>query len=699
MQYTTKNSRKDLANALHRLLKPSSIAVVGASNTPKKPGYNLIQALTHFSGDVYPINPGTDQEIQGFKTYPNLSAVGKPIDLVIFSVPAKFVLEILENASDISIGGCMIVTSGFSEVGTEGEGLQERLKTLCTERGIRVIGPNTAGFMDPSRKLYASFVPELDSLDAGNVGVVSQSGAMNMVLSFLAKQAGLGVSLAIGLGNMMDVAHADLVSYLAEDDTTDVIIIYAEGISRGRDLYEAIKLAVPKKPVVVLMVGKADIAEFAASHTGNMIGSYSLKKSVLEQAGAIIVESEAEAIDAAIVFSKQRLAPNEAPGIGVITGQAGPGMIITDKLKDHNLSVPELTEKSIRHIGSLLPPLTYIKNPVDTGRPSATFDDILHTVCEDERIDAVVTFLLEEADAIDPVEVFKEAQKSTQSPMIFGTVGINAERIQRTTTTLLNQGIPAFPSPVRAANAAIMLGLDAKRQAALLRMPEKSAGADSFERVNANSPMDEAASKSFIASYGFSSPSRCVCKTRKATENAFRMLTAPVVVKVLDTSIQHKTEVGGVHINIRTRAELSDALDVIDRIEGDNSQRSYLVEEMAGPAIEMIMGATNNKCFGPVIMLGMGGTAAEAIGDIVTRAAPITRLEALEMIAQLRCSELLDGWRGEEPADKDSLADCLVNLGVLISRNFEISELDLNPVRVYPEGVLVLDALIQFHQK
>lgn len=674
---------------LERMFKPQTVAVVGASNSPQKPGHNIVQSLSGFPGEVFPVNP-RDKEICGIKAYSSLNDIGKAVDLVVFAIPAKFVVQTLRDA-EIDIGGCLIVTGGFNEIGEEGSSRQEELRQLCEQRGIRVIGPNTAGLMNPAHELFATFVTGTDALKPGSVGIVSQSGAINMVFSFVAHHSNLGISLAVGLGNMVDVSHDHVVSYLADDEQTDVILLYAEGIARGRELFDAVRRATEMKPVVALLVGKTDVAEFAASHTGNLIGSYALKKSALEQAGAVVVDTVMEAIDAAEVLSRHRLPPNPAPGIAVVTAQAGPGMLMMDVLGENGVDVPKLSANTVENIRKLLPPLTYIENPVDTGRPSGTFADILRTVSEDDQVDALLTFALDEPDTIRPQQLLGEVKATTGVPILFGTVAIDAQDTAQIINEISALGIPAFDSPERLAKAAVAFANDAKGRVTTT----VAAPANTPVLPEPSSPVDEMQAKEFLRDLGFVVPDAHACHDHDQARQALEELPKPIVVKVLDAGITHKTDVGGVHLDIATDSQLQDALTAIDQIGGDSSNRRYLLEEMAPPGVDLILGARNDDVFGPVVLVGMGGIAAEAVHDVVMRLAPITPYEAREMISELQCADLLDGWRGTEPVDKDALVENLVNLGLLINTNRWISEMDLNPVRVNACGAIVLDAFIE----
>ncbi len=676
------------SHSLDKLFNPQSIAIVGASASPAKAGYQMLNAIRDFKGGIYPINPKAE-ELLGHRAYPSLKSVGQPIDLAILTLPAALCFAATLDAVEAGVGAIMIISGGFAETGEQGQQLQNGILQLCRDNNIRLLGPNTSGFALPAEGLAISFAPGMDVLRPGPVAVISQSGAINLTMTALAAEHNLGVRLAVGIGNGQDVSSASLIDYLADDPETKLIACYLEGVSNGRQLFDAVAKATHSKPVVIFTVGKADVGEFAASHTGNLIGSFQLKKSALEQAGAVVVESTNEMMDAAKLLSAVRLEPNADPGIALLTGQAGPGMIISDYLRWHGVSMPELDTASVERIGKLLPPMTYFKNPVDTGRPGETFGPVLQAVADDPNIDAILAFALHEPAAIEPTKLFSENRQGISQPLIFGTAGI-PESITPTVSALDEMGIPAFTSPDRAARATWALAMDAR--AAHRRLSAPATG-----EVRADMPvagaLDEAQGKALLVKLGIGVPESAVCTNSAEAQAAFERLPKPLVVKVLAAEILHKTEVGGVHVNIDTQQKLHGALDAIDGIEVAGDTR-YLIEPMAPAGLEIIVGGTNDVSFGPTILVGLGGTAAEALEDVAIRVAPLSENDAMEMLDELRGKALFEGWRGAPALDKQALAKALVNLGNFLYRHPEIREIDLNPVRVYADGLLALDALI-----
>lgn len=673
---------------LRRLLSPASVAVVGASASADKAGHQALLALSRFAGDVCPINPKS-QEILGKKAYPSLRALGRPVDLVLFAVPARGCVEAMREAIECEAGGGLIVSGGFAESGDEGAAIQAELRALCAGSTFRLLGPNTAGFVNQTASLTACFVAGASRLPTGHVSVIAQSAGVNLTLSFLLAKLGFGVSVAVGLGNAVDVEAADVLSFLAEHEGTRAIALHLEGVQHGRLLYETLRLVTAKKPVVVLTVGREDVAEFARSHTGNLLGSYALRVAALRQAGAVVVESTEDLAAAAAALSLGRLPAKLMPGVGVLTAQAGPGLLLLDQLKARRVAVPSLTAKTVARIARALPPLTYQKNPVDTGRPGPSFAEVLQALGEDEHIDAVAAFVLDEPAAFAPAEVLPALAQRIGKPILFGTAGL-PDDMAASSATLRENGIFVAGSPESLARATVALVEDASLRARLARA---EAAPDFGDDLALPASRDEQGAKELLRALGVPVPRGFACNSHAEALRAFGALVKPVALKILSAEIQHKTEVGGVRLNIVDEAGLKLALSRLDCIPLESARR-YLIEEMAPPGVEVIVGAVRDPSFGPSVILGAGGILAEALQDTTSRLAPLTLDEAEEMIEELRVAAIFDGFRGGPALDKRALAHAIVALGQVLCRHGELSTFEINPLRVYPEGVLALDALL-----
>lgn len=677
-------------SSLSRLFAPRSIAVVGASAQPAKAGYQMLKSLGGFPGRLYPINPKAE-EILGHRAYPALAALPEPVDLAVLVIPAEAAIAAVREAGACSAGAAILVSGGFADLGAKGQALQDELVAAAREGDLRLLGPNTSGFIAPGRLVCATFAPGAEEIAAGDIAIVCQSGGVNIALSFLAHRERLGLSLAVGLGNAADVGAADVIEYLAGDPQTTAIALHLEGIDHGRRLFAAIRAASAVKPVVALPVGRTDIAAFARSHTGKLMGSYALTRAMLVQAGAVVVDSTGELIDAAHALARVRLRPIRRAGVGIVTGQAGPGLMMSDTLNAAQVSVPPLAEPTMVRIAALLPPLTYIQNPVDTGRPSASFGNVLAAVAGDRAIDALLVYALHEPEALDAPRVIGEARRTLAQPIVFGTGAAPAGAWQ-TMATLEAAGVPCFTAPDRAARAMRALVDDASGQA---RMTSEHPTRPQPARPLGPAPLDEAEAKALLAASGFTIPVHRVARTHAEAHAAFKALHHPVAVKALDRAILHKTEVGGVHLHIATEDVLTGALRQIDAIPGASQGRQYLIEEMAPPGVDLILGARHDPSFGPTVLVGLGGTAAEAFADVAMRLAPPSLADAEEMLDELQARRLLDDWRGAPRVDRLRLAQAIQALGRLIAGHPEIAEFDINPLRATADGrLLVLDALI-----
>ncbi len=669
------------SGALARLFDPASIAVVGASSSEDKAGFQILKALEAFDGTVYPINP-RGGEILGRRVLTRLSEVPGPVDLVALVLPARHSVAVIEEAAAIGAGAAFLVSGGFGETGADGAGLQAKVLAACRAGNVRLLGPNTSGFLRPARGLACTFLPAAVEIGPGPIGIIAQSGGINLTLALMAHAEGLGISLAAGLGNAADVGAAEAIGYLAEDSQTRAIVLHLEGVADGRALFEAVAAATAVKPVIALPVGKTDLGRFARSHTGTLMGSHALTRSALVQAGAVVVDGLADALDAAHALSLVRLAPDRDPGIGILTAQAGPGLLMTDTLNAAGLRIPDLATATVKRIAAHLPPLTYMGNPVDTGRPGEGFGEVLRLVAGDPAIDAVLCYALIEDATLDPVSAFTAARKDRARPMVFGTSGV-PERIAAVIGGLRAAGIPALAAPDRAARAMRAVAEDARARARARPAP-----ADGIDVPPPGSgPLDEDAAKTLIARCGIAVPKRRACIGRSEALAAFRALGKPVVAKVLDPRITHKTEAGGVHLGIETEDALVRALDAI-------AGERYLIEEMAPPGLELIIGARNDPSFGPTVLLGLGGTAAEAMGDAAIRLAPLGEDDVEEMIGSLAGRALFGPWRGAAAPDRAAIVGAVLAVAALIAARPEIVELDLNPVRAYPDGLIALDALV-----
>lgn len=676
-------------SGLDALFAPRSVAVIGASAASSKAGGAVMASLASFGGPVYPVNPGRPT-IGGRTAAPSVTAIGEPVDLAVLVVPADVVPGALSECAAAGVRAAVVCAGGFAESARgarrDGAVLQERALAAAAGSGMRLLGPNTSGFMHPRIGLCANFVPAAGALAPGGVSIVAQSGGVNLAACFMAAGEGLGIGLGVGLGNAADVGFADVLDWLAHHEETRAIGLHIEGVVAGVALCAAIRSVVPDTPVVALKVGRSDVSDFARSHTGALLGDHRVAQAALADAGAVVVQDLGDMIDALHALSRRRLGPLAHPGVGVVTAQAGPGLLIADTLGSAGVAVPELAPHTVAHLSRLLPPLTWIANPVDTGRPSPEFGAVLAVVTEDESVDALVVYALDEPDALDPCAAL--GALGSEVPVVFGTGG-PADVVAESRRALSVVGVPLIAAPERAARAAVALCIDAESRHRLARaevVPPRLAG------LVKGGVLDEHQAKVILEQAGLRTPRRVACATRDEARAALATLGAPVVVKVLDASVLHKTEVGGVQVGVHDQPALEEALEAIDAIE-PRVPRRYLVEEQAPAGTDLIVGGTRDPTWGPVLLVGVGGVDVELHAPGVLAVAPLDAGSADAVVDALP-GALLAGHRGAPPLDRPALASALRSLSQLLTDNPAIREFDVNPLRLTGMGPLALDALI-----
>ena len=667
---------------LSALFAPRGIAVVGASRDQRKLGATLARSLSGFAargGHLALVN-SRDETM-----HPSLAAAAEagPLDLAMICVPAAACPAVLDDAARAGAGAAVICGGGFAEAGGRGIGYQAALAEVVTTSGIRLLGPNTSGFLAPHAGVTASFVPGAAQVRPGRVAVVAASGGVNHALAFLLTEAGHGISLAVGIGNAVDVSAPDILDDLTADPHTSAVALHVESVADGPRLVDAVRRLSTRKPVVALVVGRHDIGAFAASHTGALATSWRTTRAALAQAGAVLVHDERELVDAVGALSTTRARPNPDPGVGVVTAQAGPGLLLLDDLRGRRARVPELTRETQDTLATLLPPLTYQANPVDTGRPGPELARVFHAVAADPRVDLVAAYALHEPDAVDLVAATRTG-RVPDVPVVLGLGGIGDD-VTAVRRALLEAGIAVAAEPRGVAAAVGALLADARVQSRLAptgvaeEVPTGVAGAH-----------DEDQAKALLDRIAITTPARRTCADRAQACAAFAELGGPVAVKILDADVLHKTDIGGVHLGITTPTELDEALEALDAVGATR----YLVEAMAPAGVDLVLGARRDPVFGPILLLGLGGTTAEALADVAIRLAPLTPEEAAEMPDELAGRALLDGWRGGPVLDPAELGRVAARLGDLLVANPDLDEIEINPLRLTSDGLIALDAVV-----
>jgi acyl-CoA synthetase (NDP forming) len=669
---------------LDALFAPRGIAVVGASADPTKLGSVMAATLREGTIPVARVNSRRPDEPAGL--HPTLAAAAAALpdvlDLVVSCVPASATAEVVEEAGAAGAGAVLVCAGGFAEIGGAGEIHQRALEDALARTDVRLLGPNTSGFFVPARALTASFVPGARTVQPGGVAVVATSGGVNHALTFGLAARGLGVRLGVGVGGAIDVTQADVLEHLAQDDEATAVALHVEAVDDGRALVDAIRAIVPRVPVVALVLGQADIGDFARSHTGALATSWRTTRAALAQAGAVVVDDDRDLLDAVSVLARHRLPARITPGFGVVTAQAGPGLLLADGARARDVALPELRERTVDALEQLLPPMTYLRNPVDTGRPSSGFGAVVRTVADDDQIDGVAVYALLEPDAFDLGAVLEELPH--ELPVVVGTAGAAAD-VAALRVAPAMRGRPIVGSAAELTLALRVWDADSRARARLetpgeavetapLRLPERA---------------DEDAVKRLLQPF-VRVPARAVCDELAHAHDALARF-GTVVVKLLDPAVVHKSDVGGVVVGVRTGEELEDAWNAI-RATG---ARQVLVEEQAPGGPELLLGLRRDPVFGPVVVLGLGGTTAEVLEQVAVGLAPLSRADARVLLGTLPGRRLFDGFRGGPTLQADRLVRLLVELSSAFAATHSAEELEINPLRVLPDGdVVALDAVL-----
>lgn len=700
-------------NSLNRFFYPTNIAVVGASDDPGKAGYQITSNLLGlgFAGEIYPVNP-QKANVLGRKCYPDLAAIPGPVDLIIITVPAFEVLPVMKTAAARGdVRAAVIIASGFAETKIpEREKLQHDVLAVASQAGIRVMGPNCVGVMNTQNHLDTTFAADIKQVP-GKISVISQSGALGAGLMMLASNqpVPLGFNKWAHVGNQADVNLLEVLRYYTQDEETKVIAMYMEGVNSGRDFLAVAKEITRTKPILALKVGRSDVGSgAAASHTGSLAGSDEIYEAAFRQVGIIRVDTIEDLLDSAKVLSTQPLPKGNR--LAVLTEAGGPGIIAVDELGlSPDVQMAEFTEATKQRLKDMLPPMALVDFAPGYVDMSAAANeqhhaDALACVLDDPGVDGVVlisvppTFLRPEELSRKVLDVLKGKNGKPVTVCIMG-----GEGVREANNMLERNHVPTFEVPDRAARALVRT---AQRAAYVHNLStDKTAevvGAvvqPEFAQAQAEGRhLLEPEAQAVMQRYGISFGAGGFVTSADEAVKCASAIAGPVVLKVVSPDILHKSDAGGVKLNLTGEAAVRKAYDEIlanaKRYNPNARIKGMLVSQQAKPGTEVIIGAKRDPQFGPVVMFGLGGIFVELFKDVVFRIAPITKAEALDMIKSINGYKLLTGYRGQTAVDVDALAEAIVKVGKLMLECPEVAEVDLNPLIVYEKGLLGLDARI-----
>jgi acetyl coenzyme A synthetase (ADP forming)-like protein len=698
---------------LNKLLKPESLAIIGASTQPGKIGYTVLNNLktSGYDGQIYPVNPSAT-EILGYKTYPTITDIPGSVDSAVVVVPAKMVSEVIDECGQKGVKGLIIITSGFSEVGRKD--LEDEIVEKAKRQGMRILGPNIVGYLSNSDKINASFAPFLPL--PGKASLVSQSGALLIAIDASSYIRGVGFDKLISIGNMSDVDFADCVTWLNHDPKTSCISLYIEGFKDGRRFIEAGKQA--NKPIIALKAGvSAHGAAAAASHTGSLAGAAKIYGAALQQSGVIQASDLDNLFDRTLALSLQP--PMKGDNLLIITNGGGVGVLATDSAEKCGIPLKFAPVELQTELKKYMPEFGSAKNPVDlTGMANIDwYFPAVKNALISKWVDGLAVLYCE-TSMTDPVEIAKAIHKAilesgvVDKPITVSFVG--GEKSLEAMRWLLQNGIPSYGAPDIAIDA-----LAALREYHRLRESisepfvqceildhEKALKIIQHARADGRDSLTEIEAKQLFAAYGLPVTKTILATTEEEAVTLAKQIGFPVVMKIVSPDILHKSDAGGVKVNIKDANAVSEAYKAIlsnaKAYKADAVIHGVAVQEMAPWGTEVILGSINDPTFGPTMMFGLGGIFVEVLKDVTFRVAPVTNNQASRMLGEIRGAPILAGVRGEAPRDKKVLADTICRYSnMIMDLADEISESDANPVLVYEEGkgAKVVDARIILKKK
>ncbi|HIP86909.1 MAG TPA: CoA-binding protein [Anaerolineales bacterium] len=682
---------------LEAFFRPSSVAVIGASRDPEKLGYAVLSNLKEggFKGTLYPINPKAD-EILGLKAYPSILDVPGPVDLAVLVIPYPFVPAVLEQCGQKGVPAVVVISAGFREAGREGLEREQELIEIARRYNIRLVGPNCLGVIDTATPLNATFAAGMPP--AGPMAFMSQSGALGTAVLDLALAGRIGFSRFVSLGNKADVDEIDLLEAWEDDPASRVILIYVEGLKDGQRFMEVARRVTRKKPVVAVKSGVTRAGSRAvSSHTGSLAGSEAAYRAAFRQAGVIRAGSMERLFDYARAFAYQPLPAGDR--VAIVTNAGGPGILATDALEHAGLRLARLKPETIESLTADLPSAASAANPVDVlGDALADrYEHALRLVLADPGVDAVIVIVTPQAmtQIEETAHIVGRIAQQTDKPILGCFMG--EARIAAGVEVLRRYGVPNYSFPERAAEALAAMVAYRKEQERPIYPPERfDVDRDAVRRVldkarsEGRVSIGDAEARVILEAYGFPVPPSRLAATPEEAIEAAEEMGYPVVLKVASPDILHKTDVGGVKLNLRSAEDVRDAFDLImyrsTRYVPDARIWGCLVQKMVPGGREVLIGMSRDPQFGPLVAFGLGGIYVEALKDVVFRVAPFSRQEAEEMIREIRSYPLLEGVRGEPPADHEAMVGALCRISQLVTDFPEIVELDINPLMVFNEG-------------
>ena len=684
---------------LEAIFRPRSVAIIGASSTPGKVGYVLANNLlkSGYSGEAYLVNIGGG-EILGHQAYKSITDIPNEVELAVLAIPAKFVLQTVEECGQKSVKALIIISAGFKETGKEGAELEKKLVETAKKYDMVIQGPNCLGALNTHVPYDLSFASTLPK--KGSIGFITQSGALGTaVLDWIIEEE-IGFGSIISLGNKADLDEVDFIEAMAEMPEIKVILLYLESIERGRKFLELTERVVKNKPIIVVKGGTSSAgAKAAGSHTGALVGSFLAYQKAFDKAGIILTDSIEDLFNYAIAFTEQSLPDDE--GIAIVTNAGGPGILSTDLIEKLGLEMAKLSDGTRRKLKDSLPEAAATGNPVDILGDALPerYSVAIENVLIDENVHALEVLLTPQAmtDSLSTAKfVYELSRKYKSKPVV--SVFMGGGWVSDAVEYLKDHGVPCFNFPEKGIKTLNALYQYSRH----LKLPELEPPVYSdidrakvkqvFNAVKKDGrkvlfPHEAVA---VVEAYGINAPSSKLAKSPEEAVNHADEIGYPVVMKIVSPDIMHKTDIGGVELNLSNAQMVRIAFNEIMRKSRKAQPLAKIygitVDKMVPRGREMIIGMSRDPQFGPMVMFGLGGIYVNFLKDVAFRLAPLNEREAQQMMEETRSYTLLKGVRGQAPADIDSLREAILRIGHLVWDFPELKDLDINPMLVYDEG-------------
>ena len=693
-----------MPSSLSPFFNARGVAVLGASTNPKKLSYGILENLltNGYQGDVYPVNPNA-ASILGKKAYASIADVPDPVELAVVVLPVTVIMETMREIGERGIKSVVIITGGFKELGPEGAEIEKSVKNLAENYGMRVVGPNCVGTIDVRTGLNSTFIKGVPP--AGPIAFISQSGAICGGVIDLIINSKIGFSHFASLGNEMDVTETDMLEYFAEDENVKVIAMYVEGIQDGPRFMRIAREVSRKKPIVFLKAGKNDAgAKAVSSHTGSLAGSYAAYQSALKQSGVIEVSTINELFNLAWALGSQPLPKGKK--VAITTNAGGAAALAADSLDFNGFELAKIKPEIQTRLREKLNPSAQVSNPVDM-LGSVSPDDYLWSLGNldmDEGVDILLPILVPQSlvDTAGVARSWVEVGKQTKKTLLTCLMG---ERSTEESERILNlNNVPVYPFPDQA--GPVLKGMWEYKQLLEKQLfvevsyaaPDSSKINDASTAIGDRKVIGEYESRLLLDAYGIPNVPGGLAKTAEEAEFIAEQVGYPIVLKIVAEGLIHKSDAGGIILNLQNSKELRIAYNqLIERIKTNEPSAEIIgvmVEKMANKGVEVIVGMRRDVTFGPLMMFGMGGTMVELVKDIQFRVAPLSNDDIRSMVAETMAGKLLNGYRGAPVADFESLYGVIAQLSHLAMAQPEIQEIEINPLIVYPagEGVIAIDS-------